>query len=70
MGRKHANCAHDKTTVYTKIINLDTVRDNDAGTQTIQFKFDAEKSTAGASLVEINSIELTDISTIDVDEDA
>ncbi len=40
------------------------------GGHSIQFKFDDVKSTAGAYLIEIEHIELTDIATIDVDTDA
>ena len=41
-----------------------------AGEHSIQFLFDYEKSSNGANLIEIESIELTDIATIDVDPDA
>ncbi len=41
-----------------------------AGEHSIQFKFDDEKSSSGANLIAIESIELIDIATIDVDEDA
>ena len=40
------------------------------GEHIIQFKFDDEKSTTGAELISIESIELIDIATLDVDEDA
>ena len=40
------------------------------GEHSIQFKFDDVKSSDGANLIEIGSIELTDITTIDLDEDA
>ena len=40
------------------------------GEHNIQFKFDDEKSTISAQLIAIESIELTDISSIDIDEDA
>ena len=35
----------------------------------IQFKFDNEKSSIGAQLITVDSIELIDIATIDMDED-
>ena len=41
-----------------------------AGKHSLQFKFDDVKSSVGASLVQIESIELMDITTIDVDADA
>ena len=40
------------------------------GEHSIQFKFDDEKSSIGAEQITIESIELTDIATIDLDEDA
>ena len=41
-----------------------------AGGHSIQFKFDDAKSSTGAQLITIESIELTDIATIDIDADA
>ena len=40
------------------------------GEHSIQFKFDDAKSSNGANLITIESIELIDIATIDVDADA